>query len=193
MSVPKLLMSPATCAPTSTAISGSMVPLALMVTATSPRWTIAVRKDIFESLRACHHHAPTPPARARAAIGRIAFFNKPCFIRCHLLSECRDCFTFFVKEKANSPTLTGSTNAGVCPFVHIMLCKQAMSVCDIGSMDRSPKKDLFSKPARSDTHVSDWRPLQTKCVWRQSVHHDHGALNPMRARNHFSQTGAGTD
>jgi len=53
-----------------------MVPLALMVAATSPRLTTAVRNDNREPSRACHHHAAAANARNAMEVAINSFFGK---------------------------------------------------------------------------------------------------------------------
>src|SRR5579859_5568908 len=78
MSVPNEVMRPATCAPTSTVSLGSMVPLALMVAATSPRFTTAVRKHNLELPPVCHHQPPTPRIKTATATATTGIFKARC-------------------------------------------------------------------------------------------------------------------
>jgi hypothetical protein len=53
-----------------------MVPVALMVAVTSPRFTTAVRKDSLWSLRTHHHPAPAPTTKMAMATARTGLVRK---------------------------------------------------------------------------------------------------------------------
>jgi hypothetical protein len=57
---------------------GSMVPVALMVAATSPCFTTAVRKDSLWSFRTHHHPTPAPPSKMMMTIARTGLVRKRC-------------------------------------------------------------------------------------------------------------------
>src|SRR5262245_24652117 len=77
LSWPKVLICPATCAPTSTTSSGSTVPVAPIVASRSPRWTGAVRKVVgAAALPRAYHRAP-PASNSAATTVIVIFILRP--------------------------------------------------------------------------------------------------------------------
>src|SRR4029077_1680575 len=68
LSLPKEMIWPATCAPTSTTSTGSIVPVAVIVAMRAPRFTAATRKEDLGLFRACTHQLPTAMTKRVAPI-----------------------------------------------------------------------------------------------------------------------------
>src|SRR5205814_1784302 len=66
---------PATCAPTSTTSTGSIVPVAVIVAMRSPRFTAATRKEDLGLFRACTHQLPTATTKIAAQVNEAVLLQ----------------------------------------------------------------------------------------------------------------------